>query len=370
MRENIEEVSLSIRKISQRARDKEDSIRFDLGQPSFDTPDHIKKVVEERLSERQGYTSHYGIDELREAIAQEERSKIQYGPKGVDLSSENVMVTAGGTEALFAVLISLLSDEDKLLLNDPCWAPYRVMSEVNGNRWEQVKYFEDGSLTEEAKEAIEESDALLVNTPNNPTGEVLSKKESRKIGEFAEDSNTFLISDEVYHRLVYDGEHYSPAAHCKNSVVIGSVSKNHAMTGWRIGWLVAEENKVKNFGKASRVMVACPPKIGQIAAVEALTNDSHVDRMKSTYRERRNLLVDRMRELSWEFKDPQGGIYAFPNVGRNSSDFCLEMLEEGVAMVPGEAFGPSGEVNVRICFGASSKEEIKEGFDILRKKLS
>lgn len=365
MREKVEKLQLSIRKVSQKARDQDDCVRFDIGQPSFDTPEHIKDAAREGLSQRQGYTSTYGMDELRRTLAKKEKEKRESGPKGLNISEENILVTTGGMEAIHSIFSSMLGSNDLVTLNDPCWAPYKLISEINGNKYEQVQYFSGENLTDGAKDLIERAEVAVVNTPSNPTGRVLSKEQSRNLGEFAEENDTFLISDEVYHRLIYERKHHSPAAYSSNSAVIGSVSKTHAMTGWRVGWAVAEEDLIRNYAKASRAMTACPPKIGQIAAIEALKNDFHVEEMKSTYRERRDLIVERMKDLGWEFQRPEGAIYTFPNVGEDSWEFCLEMIENGVSMVPGEPFGPKSDQNVRICFGSTNCDEINKGFDIL-----
>ena len=134
------------------------------------------------------------------------------------------------------------------------------------------------------------------------------------------------------------------------------------MTGWRIGWVVAPEENIEQYAKVSRATTACPPRISQYAAIEALKNDSHVEEMRETYRERRDLLVEKMHEQGWSFEKPEGAIYAFPEVGEDSWEYCLEMVEEGVAMVPGESMGPESDRSVRICFGSVDKEEIEEAF--------
>ncbi len=369
MRQRVGDLSLSIRKISEKASNHEDCVRLDIGQPSFDTPEHIKEKAREELSKEQSYTSLYGLQELREAVVEGEKKKQKVGPKGIDLGPEDVMVTVGATQALYAIFASMLSTEDKVVLDDPCWVPYKTMSEVNGNRWEQVDFFEDGGLTEEAKREIEDSEMVVVNTPTNPTGHALTKKEAKELGEYADDSGTLLVSDEVYHRFVYDRDHYSPTAYCENSIVVGSVSKSHAMTGWRIGWLIAHEEPIEDFKKVSRAMIGCPPKINQLASIHAIRNDRHVDNMRSVYKERRDLIDRRLNEMNLDFKEPQGSFYVFPDVGRDSWDFCLEMIEKGVAMVPGEPFGPGSRENVRICFGSADKEEINRGLDILEQEL-
>jgi aspartate aminotransferase len=364
-RERIENIDLSIRKIAEKAAGKENCVRFDIGQPSFDTPQHVKEAAKQEMEKKQGYSPMLGLEELGKAVAAEENAK-----KGVEVEKENVMVATGGMGALFSIFGARLGEEDTALFNDPCWGPYKMISEVNGNDWSQIKYWdEDGALRDEAEKAIAESDLVVVNTPGNPTGYVLSEDQARQIGEAADRHNTFLVSDEVYHRLIYDGEHHSPAAYALESAIIGSVSKNHAMTGWRVGWIADKPENIEQYAKVSRASTACPPRISQYAAIEALENDSHVEEMRETYRERRDLLVQRMNDLGWSFVAPEGAIYAFPEVGDDSWDFCMKMVEEGVAMVPGESMGPGSDTNVRICFGSTTKEEIDRAFDILENEL-
>lgn len=365
-RERVENIDLSIRKIAEKAAKKEDCIRFDIGQPSFDTPEHVKEATKRDLSNKQGYSPMLGLEKLRDAVAAEENAKNGLGSEGIEIDRENVMITTGGMGALFSIFAARLGESDTAVFNDPCWGPYKMISEINGNQWKQVQYWdEDGDLTEEARQEIAEADLAIVNTPGNPTGYVLSEEQAREIGEAADESDTFLVSDEVYHRLIYDGEHHSPAIHACESAIIGSASKNHAMTGWRVGWIVDKPENIEQYAKVSRASTACPPRISQYAAIEALQNDSHVEEMRETYEARRDLLVERMEQIGWDFEAPEGAIYAFPEVGHDSWDFCLAMVEEGVAMVPGESMGPESDESVRICFGSVTKDEINRAFDRL-----
>ncbi len=370
MRKRVGDLSLSIRKISEKANKHEDCVRLDIGQPSFDTPEYVKEKAKEELSKEQSYTSLYGIRELRKAITEGENRKEAVGPMGIDLDPEDVMVTVGATQALYTVFASMLSTDDKVVLDDPCWVPYQTISEVNGNSWEQVDFFDCDGLTDGAKEAIDGAEMVVVNTPTNPTGHVMTREEARELGEYADDAGTLLVSDEVYHRFVYDGKHYSPTAYCENSIVVGSVSKSHAMTGWRIGWLVAHKEPIEDFKKVSRAMIGCPPRINQLASIHAIRNDKHVDEMRSVYRKRRDIVDRRLEDMGLEFKEPQGSFYVFPDVGRYSWSFCLDMIEKGVAMVPGEPFGPGSKENVRICFGSATEKEINRGLDILEEEIS
>ncbi len=366
MRQRIQNINLSIRKISEKASKQENIVRFDIGQPSFDTPKHVKDAARKSLENKQGYSPMLGLEELRKEISREESEK-----KRLELDFNEVMVTTGGMGALYAVFAARLGENDNAVFNDPCWGPYKMISEVSGNNWSQVEYWdEERKLREEAKKEIRDADLIVVNTPSNPTGYVLTEEQAREIGEFADKNNTFLVSDEVYHRLTYNKEHYSPAAYSSKSAIIGSVSKNHAMTGWRIGWVIDEEENIEQYAKVSRASTACPPRISQYAAIEALKTDSHAEEMKKEYHERRDLLINRMNDIGWDFIDPEGAIYAFPNVGEDSWKFCMKMIGKGVAMVPGEPMGPESDQNVRICFGSTTKEEIKKAFDILEKELA
>jgi aspartate aminotransferase len=371
MRDRIQNIDLSIRKISEKAAEMdEEVVRFDIGQPSFDTPEHVKEAARDGLEEKQGYSPMLGLEELREQVAAEENAKIGLGDDGIEIEEEHVMVTTGGMGALFAIFSARLGEKDKAVFNDPCWGPYKMISEVSGNEWEQVRYWDEGrNLRPEAEEKIAEADLVVVNSPSNPTGYVLNEEQAREIGEVADENDTFLVSDEVYHRLTYGREHYSPAVQANDSAIIGSVSKNHAMTGWRIGWIIDSEENIEQYAKVSRASTACPPRISQYAAIEALKNDSHVEYMREVYEERRDILVEKMEELGWDFVAPEGAIYAFPELGRDSWDFCMDMIEKGVAMVPGEPMGPESDENVRICFGSTTKKEIREAFEALEEEF-
>jgi aspartate aminotransferase len=367
MRDRIQNIDLSIRKISEKAAKMDgEVVRFDIGQPSFDTPEHVKEAARDGLEHKQGYSPMLGLEALRQQVAGEENGKIGLGKDGIEIGKEHVMITTGGMGALFAIFSARLGEKDKAVFNDPCWGPYKMISEVNGNEWTQVEYWDDErNLRDEAREKISDAELVVVNTPSNPTSYVLTEEQSQKIAEVADENNTFLVSDEVYHRLTYGRKHYSPAAYACDSAIIGSVSKNHAMTGWRVGWVVDSEENIEEYAKVSRASTACPPRISQYAAIEALRDDSHVEEMREVYEERRDLLVERMEELGWDFVSPEGAIYAFPEVGRDSWEFCMEMIEKGVAMVPGEPMGPGSDQNVRICFGSTTKREIREAFDVL-----
>ncbi len=364
VREKIKGISLSINEISEKAAKQEDCIRLDIGQPSFDTPQHVKDFVEERIDERQSYTNPKGIEKLREKIAEEENMK-----EGMDISKENVLVTVGGMGALYIIMTSYLKPDDKVVLNDPCWGPYKLLSAVNGNRFEQLPYFVDGELNSELEEELEEAELIIINSPNNPTGKVHDQQEIEELCRVAEKTETVLVSDEVYNRLDYTGEFETPYGEYDDTLVVGSTSKNHAMTGWRIGWLVADEDLINEMVKTARAMTACPPRASQYAAIKALEEDIHVKEMREEYEKRRETVYRRCKDLGWYVEEPEGGIYIFPDIGKDSWSFCRKMVEEGVAIVPGAPMGETSNTNVRICFGSSSVEEINEAFDRIEESM-
>lgn len=361
MRKELQELNLSIRKISQAAEKKEDCIRLDIGEPSFDTPKKVKEAAGRRLEEKQSYTSVKGMEKLRELVAREESMK-----EGHSFSAEDVMITTGGMEAIYSVLAAHLEPGSSMVVNDPFWGPYMLQGKVAGADVEHLEYFDGGETTRELREAAESAEIVVINTPKNPTGEVLSEERCRALGDLADDKDCFLLSDEVYWRLSYGCDHVSPAAFAEHSAVIGSMSKNHAMTGWRIGWVAESSENMEAYSKASRAFTGSSSRIGQLASIEALEKDDHVQEMRREYAERLELVEERVAELGWEMPEPRGAFYAFPEVGRDSWSFCMEMIENGVAMIPGEPFG-SRERSVRIAYGAAEKPELERAFDRLQR---
>ncbi len=267
-REEVLQARFSIRDISEKAGRMEDVVRLDIGQPDFDTPDVVKEKVKESMeNEVFGYTSLWGMPELREEIADYESGKF-------DIDPGNVMVTTGGIGGLYTVLTTLLDSGDKVLMNDPAWSPYSLIARVSPGRLDQVPYVRDGELDVEGiREAVDDdTKLLLLNSPENPTGRVYTEEELKAIGELAEEEDLHVISDEVYDHIHYGGEHVSIAEfYPERTILVNSTSKNFAMTGWRVGWVAArDEELVHELGKTNRASTACPNYAGQKAALAAL----------------------------------------------------------------------------------------------------
>ena len=363
-------LKLAIRRISELASRTPDCIRFDIGQPEFDTPSHIKKSAIEAINEGfTGYTSSFGIPELRKAIAEKECEK------GLDIDESNVLVTSGGTGALSCCLLNIISPGDEIIVPNPFWAPYEFITVNAHGKTVQTKYFEDGEFKPgNIEENItERTKAIIVNTPENPTGRVYEKSELEEIVEIAEKNDLFLISDEVYEKIIFrDSEHHSIASMApERTFLINSCSKTYAMTGWRVGWIIGQERFINTMMRTNRALTACPSSIAQKAALEALTGPQDcVEEMRSEYEKRRDYAVKKFREMGLDFIVPRGTFYIFPDVGRDPWDFSLGLLKEKkVSVVPGDAFGSAGETCVRLALTVNM-EAMKEGLERIEEYLN
>lgn len=342
----------------------EDVVRFDIGQPDFGTPDPVREHISERVEQDHiTYTPLWGVPELREAI-------VNFDQHRTDLTTDQVMATTGGMGALYCIINGMLDTGESFLTNDPAWAPYRMIAASSPGRMEQVPYFEDGAVNADGIRAAitDDTQLMIINTPENPTGRVYAPDEVRELVDIAAEHDLYIIGDEVYNRILYgDATHVSPARFSPDrTFTVNSLSKNFAMTGWRLGWLTFPDADVVNeLGKVNRATTACPNYLAQQAGIIALneTADYTTD-MVEQYEARRDLVVERMAELGWDCVTPHGAIYAFPDVHRDSWDFALDLLEEAhVSVVPGEPFGTHSDTNVRLCFGSVGQDRLEDGFD-------
>lgn len=365
VRTDIRDIEFSIREISDRAAQLDDVVRLDIGQPDFDTPPVVKEQMLQVLEKQNPtYTSLWGIPDLREEIAAFENHKF-------DLSMDHVMVTTGGIGALYCILDAFLDHGDNVVMNDPAWSPYHLLVAATAGTHQQAPYFDaDGNVREDAvRNAIDEhTKAIILNTPENPTGRVYTEEQVKTLCGIAAEKDVYIIADEVYDQLLYDGaEHVSPATVApERTLVVNSLSKNFAMTGWRLGWVSAQDaDLIHELGKVNRATTACPNYVSQQAALIALREaQGYADKMRDEYEKRKKTLMRRVQELGWDCVEPRGAIYAFPDVKRDSWEFSLELLEDAqVAVVPGANCGTNSDTNIRICFGSASTEQLEEGFD-------
>jgi aspartate aminotransferase len=327
------------------------AINLGLGQPDFDTPEHIKRAaimaVEKGFT---GYTPNCGYPELREALAEKFRAE-----NGIDCSPEEIMVTSGASEALFLAIAALVDKEDEVLIGDPSFLSYSALTKLVGGRPVDVPLNDELRISpEDLKERItDKTKLIIVNSPSNPTGAVQTEDEMKAIAEIADDEDIGVVSDEVYEHFIYEGKNASPGKYSENVITVNAVSKTYAMTGWRVGYMVAKGCALEELLKIHQYAQACACSISQKAALAAITGPQEcVYQMRDEFRQRRDLLVEGFREMGIDLVEPKGAFYLFPKVGDGDS-VAARLGKAGVIVVPGSAFGQGGREHIRISYAAS-----------------
>jgi len=339
-----------------------DVVRFDVGEPDFDTPGFIKEAAKKALD--QGYT-HYvqsrGIPELREAIAEH---VSRYTGLEVDPERE-VLVTPGAKFALAAAVMAVAEEGDEVLILTPEWPTYKACVLMAGAKPVEVPTKPPYRLDEEAlKEAIsDKARAIMINSPNNPTGGVMPLEDLRVIADLALDHDLAVISDEIYKALVYDGaEHVSIASlpgMKDRTVIVDGFSKTYAMTGWRLGWAVGPKDVVSAMVKIQQASTTHPTAFAQVAGITALRGpQGFVEEMVKEYDRRRKVMVEALNQVEGiSCERPQGAFYVFPDfseLGLSSQELSDRLLMEAhVSSIPGHVFGPGGEGRLRLAYTVS-----------------
>jgi aspartate aminotransferase len=358
--ERVESISISgIRKVFEAAG--EDAINLGLGQPDFPAPRHAREAAVEAIREGQAdaYTENKGRFALREAIAaKHERDQ------GLDVDPGDIIATAGASEALHIALEAHVEPGDEVLIPDPGFVSYDALTRLAGATPVPVPLREDLTIDPEAVEAAitDDTAAFVVNSPGNPTGAVSARDDVREFARIADDHDVLCLSDEVYEYTLFEGEHYSPAefAETNNVVVVNAVSKLYAMTGWRLGWVVASNDRIERMIRVHQYAQACAGAPSQFAAEAALTGPQDVvDEMAASFEARRDLLLDGLADIGLDVPTPRGAFYAMPAVPDGFVDACLE---RDVIVVPGEAFGDHGSGYVRLSY-ATGTEELKTAIE-------
>jgi len=328
-----------------------DSINLGLGQPDFDTPDHIKRAAIKAIHEgKTGYTPNAGIPELREAIC----AKLAR-ENGLSYDPGQVIVTAGASEALHIVMQALVEKGDRVLLADPGFVSYAALATFADGRPEGVPL--DARMhidLEAAKERMDGARLFVLNSPGNPTGAVESRESVKALVEYAQDAGVTVVSDEVYEHFIYDVEHWSAAKYGEDVITVNAASKTYAMTGWRLGFLAGPEEYVAQSIKVHQYCQAGATSISQYAAVEAYNGDQRpVSVMCAEYRARRDLLYDGLCRLGFDFPRPEGAFYAFVPM---EGSLIERILSRGVVIVPGQAFGSNAREYARMSYAASREK--------------
>ena len=368
-----------IRKFFDIVTEMKDAISLGVGEPDFDTPWRVRDEAIYSLEQgRTFYTSNSGLKELKEEIAVYLNRKydLYYNP------SNEIIVTVGGSEAIDLALRAMLDPGDEVLIPQPSYVSYDPCTVLTGGVPVPIPLKEENEFRLTAKEledAITDKTKILVLPfPNNPTGAIMERKDLEALVDVIVKHDLFVLTDEIYSELSYgENAHVSIASFegmKERTIYINGFSKAFAMTGWRLGYACGPENIISQMLKIHQYAIMCAPTTSQYAAVEALRNcDEEVAAMKEEYDGRRRYLVRRLREMGLKCFEPYGAFYIFPSVqefGMTSEEFATRFLhEQKVAVVPGSAFGESGEGFIRISY-AYSLEQLKEALDRMEKFIT
>lgn len=366
-----------IRKFFDLAATMEGVISLGVGEPDFVTAWNVREAS--ILSLEQGYTSYTanaGLYSLREEISRylSNRFDLSYSP------DNELIVTVGASQALDIAIRAIVNPGEEVIIPEPCFVAYDALVSLAGGIPIHVHTTADKGFKATAADfeaaVTEKTKAILICSPSNPTGSVYSKEELNEIAEFAKKHDVIVLADEIYAELTYDEEFTSIAAlpgMKERTVVISGFSKAFAMTGWRLGFAAAPSLLRDAMLKIHQYAMMCAPAMAQFAALEGLKNGMEdVEKMKKSYRRRRNLFVESLNEIGLSCHHPGGAFYAFPSIkstGMSSEQFAEELLtQEKVAVVPGSVFGPSGEGYIR-CSYATSIEQLQEALVRMKRFL-
>lgn len=356
---------------------------FTLGEPDFATPKNIKRAAVNAIKENfTHYTNYQGIIELRQAVCEKLKRD-----NNIVCSPEQVLVTAGAAEALFLTFQCLLNKGDEAIFLTPCWPTFMASAKTAGVVPVFVACSEENNFEPkigDIRAAITaNTKVIVINSPSNPTGAMLSEKTTRAICDLCREKNLWLVSDEIYEKITYGSKSFSPASIYENTVTINGASKAYSMTGWRIGFAAGPKHLIEAMSAYSSIVVGNATSVSQKAALEALNGrQSSVNKMRKEFRQRRDLIVKLINEVpGLRVTSPKGAFYVFPNVSQlfgkktpggktlqNSVDVAEYFLNEAfVATVPGKPFG--SDQHIRFSF-ACSQDQIAEGIERIKNAVA
>lgn len=352
-------------------------ISLTVGQPDFVTPWHIREAAIESLEKgKTYYTSNSGLLEFRKEIAAylERRFNVSYDP------SKEMAVTVGGSEAIDLAIRAIVEPGDEVLIVEPSYVCYTPITSLTGGVPVMLKTrVEDKfKLTPELLKAhiTPKTKMLVLPYPNNPTGAIMTEEDLRKIADVIKDTNIVVLTDEIYGELTYGRKHFSFASMpdmWDRTIYVGGFSKCYAMTGWRLGYVCAPKEIMQQMLKIHQYAIMCAPTMSQYAGMKAVMDgDDDIEYMRDCYNQRRRMLLSGLNEIGLECFEPEGAFYVFPNIGKyglTSEQFCEKLLyDEKCAIVPGTAFGDSGEGFARISY-AYSVDHISRAIERIDKFL-
>lgn len=340
-------------------------LNFTIGEPNFDVPEFIKDAMKEALDKNfTHYAASDGLQELRQAIANFYQRRHQ-----LDLNWQQIMVTVGASQGFMITMMALLNPGDKVLIPSPYFPLYGYSSILSGGDSVFVDTSADGFvLTPEALDhqlqGNPEIKLLMLNYPNNPTGTTYSKDQVKGLAEVLRKyPDVYVLSDEIYGDLVYEGDHYSMVQELpERTIILAGASKSYAMTGFRLGFLHIPADLYEELFKIFQTMVTCVSTPDQWAGVAAYNDgDQAIDDMKGEYNDRRKMIVDRMTAMGFDIPHPAGAFYVFPRIpakyGDDDQAFALDLAEKAkVGVIPGSAFGPGGQGYFRFSYAAAYED--------------
>ena len=361
----------AIREYSRLAAETPGCVALTLGEPDFDTPQPVEAAVDEAFTHHEThYIPNNGSPALREAIADFERTQ-----NGMDYTADEVIVTIGATEALFVALFGILNPGDEVIVPTPAFVFYEEIIGLCRGRFVPLDTRKDAFQInpDRLRAAITpHTKAIVLNSPNNPTGCIYTPQSLAAVREAVAGRDIFVICDDVYRQLIYTEQYHSFAEFRdlrKQILVVQSFSKPYAMTGWRMGYLLADAAVKERLELLHQFMVVSAPTPFQRPCIEALRQS--VEPMRSVYRKRRALVLARLEAMGLDMTEPLGAFYVFPSIekfGLPSAEFCRRMIREaGLAATPGDCFGADGYIRLTYCYG---DEALQTGLDRLEQFIS
>ncbi len=370
------EIQAEIEKLEREGRK---IVRFHIGDPDFNTPEHVKESAKKALdANRTHYTGPRGIYDLRKAIVEKVRNE-----NGIDYTPEECLVAVGAKQCISSAILAYVDEGDEVIIPNPGWSIYESVVNFAGGKpilvplREEKNFMLDLDEVEEKTRGRKKLRMIILNTPNNPTGSVMGKDDLQGIAELAEKRNLIVLSDEVYEALTFGKPHHSIASlpgMRERTIRVSGFSKTYAMTGWRLGYATAPEPIISRMERIGINTTSCPVSFAQFAAVDAITGpQDSVKRMVEEFRKRRDYMFSELSRIrGFTCKRPEGTFYMFPNVkelGLSSKELAQRLLyEAGVSTLAGATFGEYGEGYLRFSF-ATAIQNIAEGLKRIKATL-
>jgi aminotransferase len=368
-----------IRRLFELAKGYKDVISLGIGDTDFDTPQHIKDYAKEGLDKGYThYTSNNGLKMLRDAVAEKLRRE-----NGIEADPDkNIMITVGGNQAFLLAFSTFLKPGDEVLIPSPYFVTYWAIVKLLGGLPVEVPTTLENEFKLDprwlSRLVTRKTSCVMINSPNNPTGAVMTRKDLESIADFAYEHDLTVVSDEVYEKLIYTGERQVSIASlggmAGKTVTINSFSKTYAMTGWRIGYVVADEATISKMIKFQMFLAACPVSYGQYAVARAMgdpRSEPSVEAMRREYEARRDYVYRRLKAISGvEVVEPKGAFYIFPRIGGDDVAASERLLSEvKVVVAPGSSFGTYGKGHLRLCY-ATSMDNLAKAMDRMETFMS